>query len=142
MSAEALNLFNRLRQSGMAEDMARQLAESLDARIAEIVGEYNRRAEQAVERVRTETVSADEYHRRMEITPTRDETDNKIDQLRADMNAHFVAQERRLDGIERRLEGLERRMDALYRVLVGILLVAGGGAVAVAAAAVKFILGL
>ena len=142
MSAEALNLFNRLRQSGMAEDMARQLAESLDARIAEIVGEYNRRAEQAVERVRTETVSADEYHRRMEITPTRDETDNKIDQLRADMNARFDAQERRLDGIERRLEGMERRLDALYRVLVGILLVAGGGAVAVAAAAVKFILGL
>ena len=98
MSAEALNLFNHLRQNGVAENLARQLADALDARIAEVVREHNRRAEQAAaeaaEKIRAEAVPASEYHRRMENTPTREESESKFAELKGAIRELWSAVEK------------------------------------------------
>ena len=132
MSAEALNLFNRLRQNGVAENLARQFADALDARIAEITREYNRRIEravaEAVEKIRAEAVPASEYHRRMENTPTREESESKfaelkgalkelwsaVEKLRAEMSAVRVA----LAGMAKELQYLRWGVSAIIVILL------------------------
>ena len=88
MSAMALDLYQRLRESGMGEDSARKAAEALDSRFAEAKRESERHAERAAqdaaEKVRAGTVAAEEYHRRMENTPTRAENETEYAKLRED----------------------------------------------------------
>ena len=84
----ALDLYQRLRESGMGEDSARKAAEALDSRFAEAKRESERHAERAAqdaaEKVRAGTVAAEEYHRRMENTPTRAENETEYAKLRED----------------------------------------------------------
>ena len=91
MSALALDLYQRLRESGMGEDSARKAAEALDSRFAEAKRESERHAERAAqdaaEKVRAGTVAAEEYHRRMENTPTRAENETEYAKLREDNKA-------------------------------------------------------
>ena len=91
MSAMALDLYQRLRESGMGEDSARKAAEALDSRFAEAKRESERHAERAAqdaaEKVRAGTVAAEEYHRRMENTPTRAENETEYAKLRDEIKA-------------------------------------------------------
>ena len=91
MSAKALDLYRTLREGGMGEDAARKTAEALDARIDESRRESDRRLDEAVqgaaEKIRAGTVSADEYHQRMEKTPTRAENETEYAKLREDNKA-------------------------------------------------------
>ena len=132
MSAEALNLFNRLCQNGVAENLARQLANALDARITEIVREHNRRAEQAVaeaaEKIRAEAVPASEYHRRMENTPTREEGESKFAELKGAVKEVWNAVEKlraemgearaTLAGVVKELQYLRWGVSALIVILL------------------------
>ena len=92
MSALALDLYQRLRESGMGEDSARKAAEALDSRFAEAKRESERHAERAAqdaaEKVRAGTVAAEEYHRRMENTPTRAENETEYAKLRDEIKTH------------------------------------------------------
>ena len=92
----ALDLYQRLRESGMGEDSARKAAEALDSRFAEAKRESERHAERAAqdaaEKVRAGTVAAEEYHRRMENTPTRAENETEYAKLRDEMRAGFAQQ--------------------------------------------------
>ena len=91
MSAKALDLYRTLREGGMGEDAARKTAEALDARIDESRRESDARLDEAVqnaaEKIRAETVSADEYHQRMEKTPTRAENETEYAKLREEIKA-------------------------------------------------------
>ena len=94
MSAKALDLYRTLREGGMGEDAARKTAEALDARLDEAV-------QSAAEKIRAGTVSADEYHQRMEKTPTRAENETEYAKLREEMRAGFARIDLRLDRADR-----------------------------------------
>ena len=145
MSAMALDLYQRLRESGMGEDSARKAAEALDSRFAESKRESERHAERAAqdaaEKVRAGTVAAEEYHRRMENTPTRAENETEYAKLRDEMRAGFAQQheetqthreETRADNKALREEtragfdGVDRKFARIDRFFVGIVLLVLG----------------
>ena len=105
MSAKALDLYRTLREGGMGEDAARKTAEALDARIDEARRESDQAMQNAAEKIRAETVSADEYHQRMEKTPTRAESETEYAKLREEMRAGFADIKR---DINRRFERVDR----------------------------------
>ena len=105
MSAKALDLYRTLREGGMGEDAARKTAEALDARIDESRRESDQAMQNAAEKIRAETVSADEYHQRMEKTPTRAESETEYAKLREEMRAGFADIKR---DINRRFERVDR----------------------------------
>ena len=106
MSAIAMNLYDRLRNSGMADDSAREIAEIFDSQVREALRDAEKYADQSADKVRAESVPADEYHRRMENTPTRAENEsqfeklwNAINDLRREMSGRFDASNRLSYGI-------------------------------------------
>ena len=105
MSAKALDLYRTLREGGMGEDAARKTAEALDARLDEARRESDQAVQNAAEKIRAETVSADEYHQRMEKTPTRAESETEYAKLREEMRAGFADIKR---DINRRFERVDR----------------------------------
>ena len=118
MSAKALDLYRTLREGGMGEDAARKTAEALDARIDESRRESDRRLDEAVqgaaEKIRAGTVSADEYHQRMEKTPTRAENETEYAKLREEMRVRF-------DRVDRFFVGLAIALVViLFKVLIGL----------------------
>ena len=114
MSAKALDLYRTLREGGMGEDAARKTAEALDARIDEARRESDQAMQNAAEKIRAETVSADEYHQRMEKTPTRAESETEYAKLREEMRAGFAR-------IDRFFVGLALAVAViLFKVLTGL----------------------
>ena len=151
MSAQAITVYQSLLASGIDESRARRAAEAIDEAIRDKV------AAAVEEKTDSQFVRKDEYAQRMESTPTRGETDDKIDKLRADMNAGFTETradmnagfaETRAGFAEVRSEMREvsaqtnRRMDFFYRALITLIVFVAGGCVGIAAAAVKFIFGV
>ena len=144
MSAQALTVYQSLLASGIDESRARRAAEAIDESIRDKV------AAAVDEKTDAQFVRKEEYARRMESTPTRGETDDKIDKLRADMNTGFteLRAEMRAGFAETRAETREasaqtnRRMDFFYRALITLIVFVAGGCVGIAAAAVKFIFGV
>ena len=110
MSAKALDLYRTLREGGMGEDAARKTAEALDARLDQAV-------QNAAEKIRAETVSADEYHQRMEKTPTRAENETEYAKLRGEIKAHREETRAGFDGIKR---DINRRFERVDRFFVGL----------------------
>ena len=88
MSAIALDLLQHLRESGVADDRARSIAELFDRRVTEGLRESARRVEEALreakshadrnraeteQKARAEFVSREEYHARDKTLATRDD---------------------------------------------------------------------
>ena len=115
MSAKALDLYRTLREGGMGEDAARKTAEALDARIDEARRESDQAMQNAAEKIRAETVSADEYHQRMEKTPTRAENETEYAKLREEIKTH---REETRDGFAR----FDRKFARFDRFFLALLL--------------------
>ena len=133
MSAQAITVYQSLLASGIDESRARRAAEAIDEAIRDKV------AAAVEEKTDAQFVRKEEYARRMESTPTRGETDDKIDKLRADMNAGFT--ETRAE-MRAGFAQMNQRIDFLHRILIALLVFTAGGCVGIAAAAVKFIFGV
>ena len=133
MSAQAITVYQSLLASGIDESRARRAAEAIDESIRDKV------AAAVDEKTDAQFVRKEEYARRMESTPTRGETDDKIDKLRADMNAGFT--ETRAE-MRAGFAQMNQRIDFLHRILIALLVFTAGGCVGIAAAAVKFIFGV
>ena len=123
MSAKALDLYRTLREGGMGEDAARKTAEALDARIDEARRESDQAMQNAAEKIRAETVSADEYHQRMEKTPTRAENETEYAKLREEMRAGFAQQHEETQTLREETRAGFARID---RFFVGIVLLVLG----------------
>ena len=132
MSVQALTVYESLLASGIDEARARRAAEAIDRNIRE-----------QVDAAGEKFVVKDEYAARMEKTPTRAETDDKIDHLRADMNAGFSQIRDEIKEVRTELRSeiaeLRREIRILYRVLIGILIGVVGTFAAVTAASAKII---
>ena len=133
MSAQAITVYQSLLASGIDESRARRAAEAIDEAIRDQVSAA------VEEKTEAQFVRKEEYARRMESTPTRGETDDKIDKLRSDMNAGFT--ETRAE-MRAGFAQMNQRIDFLHRILIALLVFTAGGCVGIAAAAVKFIFGV
>lgn len=109
MSAQAITVYQSLLASGIDESRARRAAEAIDESIRDQVAAAGEKF-----------VRKDEYTQRMENTPTRAETSDNSDKLRADMNSGFTQLR-----AEMHAGFAELRKDARVgnRVAVGILVV-------------------
>ena len=156
MSAAAIPIYNMLIARGVSEKEARKSAEDTAAEVlqtsktetveaakteaAEIAktvaqAEAVKVVAQSEEKAKIQFVSRTEYHERDKTLATRAdiaEVNRRMDAGFAELRAAIVETNRRIDRIE-------QRMDALYRLVVGLLIIALGGAGALIAAAVKFI---
>ena len=113
MSAKALDLYRTLREGGMGEDAARKTAEALDARLDEAV-------QSAAEKIRAETVSADEYHQRMEKTPTRAESETEYAKLREEIKALREEMRAGFDGVDRKFARIDRFFVGIVLLILGL----------------------
>ena len=121
MSAKALDLYRTLREGGMGEDAARKTAEALDARIDESRRESDQAMQNAAEKIRAETVSADEYHQRMEKTPTRAENETEYAKLREEIKTLREEMRAGFARIDRFFVGLALAVAViLFKVLTGL----------------------
>lgn len=77
MSAIALNILKRLRESGMDDANAHQIAESIDAQMKDMLRESKKYADEVAARFAATAdikfVSNDEFQRRLAEVPTRAE---------------------------------------------------------------------
>ena len=93
MSAVALNLFDRLRESGMAESPAREIAEAFDEQVARMLRESQKQTDESVaraaEKADSQFVGNDEFHRRAAEFSTRKENDSQFAELRVDFKSEF-----------------------------------------------------
>ena len=115
-----MNLYDRLRKSGMADASAREIAEIFDAQVKEALHNAEKYADQAADKVRAESVPAEEYHHRMENTPTRAENESQFQKLRDDIG------DLRTDNRDSRREmreGFAANQRMFYGVLLAIFLI-------------------
>ena len=116
MSAQALTVYQSLLASGIDESRARRAAEAIDESIRDQVAAAGEKF-----------VRKDEYTQRMENTPTRAETSDNSDKLRADMNSGFTQLRADMNAgfTQLRAEIAEVRKEARYnnRVITGLLAV-------------------
>ena len=91
MSAIAIDLLERLRKSGIADEHARQIAEAFDARVEESLREAKRHAEQVSERAADKAevkfATKQDVSARETQFVRREENESKFDLLRAEMKA-------------------------------------------------------
>ena len=121
MSAQAITVYQSLLASGIDEARARRAAEAIDESIRDKV------AAAIDEKTDAQFVRKDEYAQRMENTPTRAETSDNSDKLRADMNSGFTQLRADMNAgfTQLRAEIAEVRKEARYnnRVITGLLAV-------------------
>lgn len=143
MSAATLTLFNRLRKSGVADNVARPIAEALETHIADLLREQHRLAEQAiaeavaaavaeaVAKTRAEAVPAGEYHRRMENTPTRDENKSQFAELKGAVKDLWAAVRELQSSVAKLQAGQDFNSRILVGIAIGVLIILIRGLVGV-----------
>ena len=89
MSATAIQLLNHLRESGVEDDRAVQIAEAFDLRVKEALEEAKAHADrnraESEEKAKAQFVTADEYHKRDRTLATRDDLNTEISGVRAEI---------------------------------------------------------
>ena len=116
MSAIAIQLLDRLRESGVEDDRAVKIAEAFDRRVEEALREAkahsDRNRAESEEKAKVQFVSAADYHARDKTLATREDLHTEIAAVRAD-NAET---NRRLDNIH---DSLRAEIRGISRLLIG-----------------------